>query len=347
MRTTLLSAALVLALTQAASAATWITSVTGTDSPSCGTKTAPCRSISRAIANASAGDTVLVGPGFYGDLNNNGDFSDPGDEAAEGGGGCSCMIKLDKPLTLKSRDGANVTVIDGHGATNHALRLMDGASGSIVGGTQNGFTLRNAMYGLRTDDTLSGVQVIGNVGTQNIASGFLIEGADVLVKSNRGIANGQEGFDLFLLGGLNTKITGNVAQRNGLMGFYVIESEIVLEKNLAVGNSGDGFGVAAAQADFQSVVSVGNGGAGLLVDSDGSARINGSTLMGNGRTASANCGVVNKSTGALNANGNYWGAATGPGADPADTGCMAGAGVAPDTSGFKTKEIKLKLSAVR
>jgi len=51
------------------------------DSLTCGTKTEPCRSISQAIDNANTGDHILVGPGRYGDLNGDGDFNDPGEEA--------------------------------------------------------------------------------------------------------------------------------------------------------------------------------------------------------------------------------------------------------------------------
>jgi hypothetical protein len=40
----------------------------GADSSSCGSQTAPCRSISQGIENASDGDTIYVGPGRYGNV---------------------------------------------------------------------------------------------------------------------------------------------------------------------------------------------------------------------------------------------------------------------------------------
>src|SRR5262245_17312598 len=100
------------ALARPALAATLAVASTGVDSATCGGAANPCRSISRAIANAAAGDTIVVGPGRYGDLNLDGNFSDPGDEAAQIGTGCSCMINVDKPLTIVSRDGASPTVLD-------------------------------------------------------------------------------------------------------------------------------------------------------------------------------------------------------------------------------------------
>jgi hypothetical protein len=85
----------------------------GLDSFTCGDKDHPCRSISQAITNASVGDRIIVGPGSYGDLNGNGIFGEPGEEIAQIGFGCRCMIRLNKRVTLTSRDGALATVLDG------------------------------------------------------------------------------------------------------------------------------------------------------------------------------------------------------------------------------------------
>src|SRR5438034_982011 len=82
----------------------------GIDSDTCGAVSAPCRSVSRAIVNAAAGDTIVVGPGRYGDLNGDGNFGGPGEEA--GPAGCGCMIEVNKRLTLQSSDGAGVTILD-------------------------------------------------------------------------------------------------------------------------------------------------------------------------------------------------------------------------------------------
>src|SRR5262249_23241391 len=159
----------------------------GVDSPTCGTKAAPCRSLSQAIANASPGDTILAGPGFYGDLNGNHSYADPGDEVAEIGTGCDCIVNVNKAVTLKSRDGANVTVIRGPeaGAVLHVS-----ASGATIGGTQNGFTLRDAMHhGFRVEAEANGVRVLGNVADSNGSNGFEIEGEDAVVTGNRAVLN--------------------------------------------------------------------------------------------------------------------------------------------------------------
>ncbi len=115
----------------------------GVDSAVCGSATSPCRSISQAITNASEGDRVVVGPGRYGDLNRNGTV-EPGEEAAEVGFGCECLIKLNKRITLESRGGAGVTVMDqGSANVSHGVRIQ--VSGAEFGGEGRGFTLNRRL----------------------------------------------------------------------------------------------------------------------------------------------------------------------------------------------------------
>jgi hypothetical protein len=86
----------------------------GTDSPGFGAKADLCRTLTQAISNAGAGDTVLVGPGRYGDVNGSGSFDDPEDEAPDAAG-CECIVSVSKPLKVLLRDGAAASVIDGNG----------------------------------------------------------------------------------------------------------------------------------------------------------------------------------------------------------------------------------------
>src|SRR5260221_1335670 len=72
----------------------------GVDSGSCGTAAAPCRTIGQAVALAVAGDTILVGPGLYGDT------------LGEPAGG----IVLSNAVTVKSTHGAAATLIKYTGA---------------------------------------------------------------------------------------------------------------------------------------------------------------------------------------------------------------------------------------
>ena len=92
--------------------ATFHVASNGFDSIICGGMSTPCRSISQAITIAIDRDRIVVGPGSYG----------PGVEGVEGPPGCVCMIKVDKSLTLVSRDGAEVTVLDVAGSLINAGR---------------------------------------------------------------------------------------------------------------------------------------------------------------------------------------------------------------------------------
>src|SRR5262245_19086981 len=185
MKHSLFALILVLSPTHFATAKTLITAMNGTDSDLCGPTANPCRSISQAIENAAVGDTVHVGPGFYGDLNNDLAFNDPGDEHAEGGAGCNCVVKLDKRLTLKSRDGAAVTTIDGAGVVPNGLSVRAGAEGSTIGGSQNGFTFtRTTNAGLQVNG-VDLVRVIGNVAERNTGVGLSIDSSGGRVTNNR------------------------------------------------------------------------------------------------------------------------------------------------------------------
>src|SRR5262245_66539331 len=108
-----IAAALLVALLGWAESPAWAETVyvanNGIDSLSCGGSTTPCRSITTAIANAQAGDRVVVGPGYYGDLNKNGILE--GNYTGEEGCVvyCAYMIVVDKPIILESSGGADTT----------------------------------------------------------------------------------------------------------------------------------------------------------------------------------------------------------------------------------------------
>ena len=57
---------------------TWNVANYGLDTGGCGKRQAPCRSITQALSLARDGDTILVGPGRYGDVNRDGDLDDAG-----------------------------------------------------------------------------------------------------------------------------------------------------------------------------------------------------------------------------------------------------------------------------
>src|SRR5438477_644844 len=118
----------------------------GVDSGGCGSSSSPCRSITRAIVNARvsgiAGDTILVGPGVYGDLNRNGTLGDSAGEEVPSAG-CGCMLSINWPVILESTDGAAATVIDAStvGAGENVLIIANDVE---FGRPDHGFLVTNA-----------------------------------------------------------------------------------------------------------------------------------------------------------------------------------------------------------
>ncbi|HKC49588.1 MAG TPA: right-handed parallel beta-helix repeat-containing protein [Myxococcota bacterium] len=329
---------------QVALGATLFSASQGVDAPSCGPAKSPCRSISQAIANAAAGDTIIVGPGYYGDLDGDGVFGETGEETAEIGSGCDCVVKIDKRLGVRSRDGATATVIDAAGLVISAVSILgSGAASASLGGANAGFTLRGGQgAGVIVDAAASGVGLAGNVALRNAGDGFIVAGVAARVTGNRALENDGSGFQF---AGDGVMASGNAASANGGDGFFCFALGGSVQKSVASGNVGYGFEAIFADFEFHSVAALGNGIGGVFFDAS-SGSLTASSLIGNGRGGGVNCGVVNDTGGAIVATGNYWGAATGPGADPADDACD-GTSATTTTAPFVKTEIKIRPKPLR
>jgi parallel beta-helix repeat protein len=331
----------------------------GADSATCGSATDPCRSLRRAIQNAAAGDRILVGPGRYGDLNRDGAL-DPaaGEEAGEDGTGCACLIKVDKRVAIESLAGAAATIVDAGGAAERIVRIQ--AGGVSFGKAAKGFTLTGgADFGVVIDAGATGVKVTGNLVTDTNLEAFSVAGSEHTLTRNVAHANGGEGFVVdgsahVLTGNLaggggdngfrlvfasrQVTLTGNVAAGNGRAGFRVTGADHTLTGNVASGNRAEGFRVFDTGHVLTGNTAAGNDASGVRLEPAASAAFTRGNLSGNDLVA--NCGLRNESGGAIDARNTFWGAATGPGADPADDVCNVGSTttVAP----FATKPIPLK-----
>ncbi len=334
----------------AASAVTLNVANNGEDSDGCGAEGSPCRSISRAIANAAHGDTIIVGPGRYGDLDGDGAFGGTGEETAPAE--CGCMIDVNKQVTLQSRDGAGVTVLDAGGANVDVVRITVAA---VFGGREKGFSLTRGDSGLVfSTPHFAPLTVQGNLAIRNARSGFDVHGYTIGVQlmNNFAVANGSYGFSLRVA---QCELTGNLAAANGINGFQiennrdrrVLASE--LKNNVAVANQGYGFAIVggpSAPTTLRRNAALGNRrfGIGLAAEP---VRITENNVYGNNSQEFAghtNCGlhISDNVGGPVDATNNFWGSADGPGLDPADAICNDGeAGI--DSAPFAVREFRIDL----
>ena len=303
-------------------AATLYVANNGIDSDTCEAGSAPCRSVSRAIVNAAAGDTIVVGPGRYGDLNGDGSFGGPGEEAAPAG--CGCMIEVNKRLTLQSSDGPGVTILDAGGAEITGI-LVQADGVTFGGGSRHGFTIVNARHeGLHVEG--NGVTVASNVAFGNGLSGFVaiaVIGTGNIITDNTdnaAINNANVGIQV---NGDGT-VTGNVASAN-LEGFRInTAGQVQFTQNVASGNRTLGLSSSVGTGgvlEIRRSSFLGNRGIGIVFNFGGTGSvpvidITDSNIFGNG-----SCGLQNNTGAVVTASGNFWGAATGPGSDPADAVC--------------------------
>ncbi|MBI2834973.1 MAG: right-handed parallel beta-helix repeat-containing protein [Acidobacteria bacterium] len=317
-------------------ASKWYAANDGVDGPSCGTKAAPCRSITAAKANAVASDTIQVGPGTYGDLDGSGTVGDSPGEEKETPAVYGCMIDIKIPLTIVSQYGAGATVLDAGGTILSPVCIMtSGASGAVLGKPGQGFTLRNGTFGLFVvggPTGVSGVSVEGNIAENSDSVGFNIQEAPgAVVKSNKATNNGTDGFFIYSYSGTGIALTGNLAQNNGREGFLIDSIGAAVTDNVAVNNKHFGFAVGTGlPAGFSKNTALGNGYGGLrFAVSSGPATvtIDKSNIFGNGGAplpwAGANCGLTLYNGDAAHtftvlASGSFWGSSSGPGPDPAD-----------------------------
>jgi hypothetical protein len=145
----------------------------GADGSSCGSQTAPCRSISQGIENASDGDTIYVGPGRYGNVNGDSTFSGPGDERPEAGvapwDSSGCIVCINKGVHIYSTAGAELTVIDSGGSQSQyqstVLILSDGVD---FGAERQGFTI--------TGGNAHGVTIEPNFSARGVARNISVKG---------------------------------------------------------------------------------------------------------------------------------------------------------------------------
>jgi nitrous oxidase accessory protein NosD len=327
---------LVLALAFEAGAATLFVRNDGMDAPVCGKSTQPCRSIGAALRSAIDGDRVVVGPGRYGDLNGNG-TADPGDETYDNA--CSCLINVDKRVTLESEEGAAATIIDAGGSTS--MIIVASADGAVIGKPGRGFTVSRGGIGIVTNYVRDAL-IAGNHARNNAFGGFVISGRGVRVTRNVATANGNYGFAIYGTGD-GVAVHDNVASGNPI-GFDVQGDHSSIMGNLATANSEAGFGINFGPHIVMGNSAIANDGVGIWVQVLYDTSLAKNNFYGNDPVN--NCGLRNTTRGPVDARDNFWGAPGEPGDDPADRACDEGTS-STNTAPAATRAFGMNVANVR
>jgi hypothetical protein len=309
----------------------------GADSSTCGPTDSPCRSISKAIANAAPGDTIIVGPGRYGDLNGNGTPGEAGEETPTSG--CGCMLAVNKAVVLISSGGAAATMIDARTVDVNTNVLLI-TNGGEFGRPGHGFTVTNTARPIRSGFDSVGIGIDSNGvsvrGNQVVSSGtsakdffdvpqFVPLGTGIDIVDSPGVilieGNQVVGWIIGILSrGTNKTINQNALQLNqsgiSAVGTTIITGNVVAGNftgNAAVECCGSGIGVSGGGAIVGNAV-IGNE-VGISVSCPGgvfpcpgvafSGPVERNNIFGNFA-----CGLAPAVS--LLADNNFWGTATGP-----------------------------------
>lgn len=339
----------------------------GLDGPGCGTTAAPCRSISAGIAAAADDDTVLVGPGRYGELNGDDALGGAGEETGNYNG----VVYINKRIKVLSAEGAGATIIRGVSSVPDVV-YMD-VDGSQFGARNQGFTVYGSnSFGVSNNNMSSG-KISGNT-AHGMAVGFYIGsiGGEVEVSHNTAVNNtaiGIAGTSANDTAGStfihhNTVIgtgssTGIVVSEKGahrvvanhVSGNYIgvqvgvgpsrVAQNIVTDNGQGIAYAGQCFFCNPAPAGTPVIVRnslIGNRDTALWVShlAEYPLTFRSNNLFGNGN----GCAIVTSTTQPIDARQNYWGSAAGPGfIDPADGVCSSNDVVR--TTPFATSEILL------
>jgi hypothetical protein len=290
---------LALVAAPAADGATYRVANHGADAPGCGSKAAPCRSISQAIALAGAGDKIVVGPGVYGDLDGDGTFEpSDGEEAAPGG--CSCMVHVNKPLAIESEAGASATFLTGgladvdmvrieaddvtFGRRGNGFRLAEGGSAaSVRNGVKIADVARARIEGNVAENvgfngfavTGSAHRLVGNASIENNV-GFFSSTAGAIFSDNTAHSSSIAGFQI---AGTGAQVQGNRSEL-GQIGFDFGGGGHRIEGNRALASPLYGFAFHGADHTVRGNVATGGGDAGFFLV-DGTGVLSGNVAAGN------------------------------------------------------------------
>lgn len=317
----------------------------GIDGAGCGNETAPCRSIGAGISAAMEGDTVLVRPGRYGELDGDDALGGPGEETGFGYG----VVDITKPVNVLSTHGAGSTTIRGISSLNSVVFIA--ADGAQFGERHAGFTLYGSgSEGVGSAGDVASGKIAGNI-ARDMVVGFQISSMGA-VEISHNTAIGNYGFGIIgnssgdsagtvfihhnlvqgtgngvgiVLGGRGAhRASANESSRNDI-GLQLAASparvtqNVISNNRIAIAYTGYSDGPPAGLPIAARNALVGNSGGALWVSPFAEFDI---AFRQNNIYGNDYCTVQNLSALDINARQNFWGSIAGPGfgADACDAG---------------------------
>ena len=241
--------------------------------------------IQSAIDAASAGFKITVRPGTYKE---------------------SLYVNVEN-LTIRSMDGAGVTIINAGGAENGVKIVENGV-------TFKGFTVENDNYGIWLDQADNNT-IENNICRDTPGDGIHLESSDKNTISNNTCENNSRG--IYLNGSSNNTLNNNTCENNS-RGIYLYDSSNTTIENNLIDNNGHGIYIDGAASfaviRFNDITNNTTVDSGIHIASGVDATrivVNYNNIVGN--TAEGSYGVFNGGDNKLNARFNWWGKASGPG----------------------------------
>jgi hypothetical protein len=323
----------------------------GVDNPTCGSKALPCRTINAAMARARAGNAIAVAPGSYGPDEHSSNETeclvciDKSLYIYSTHGAAVTSISTGGPH-LVSIQADHVAF----GSADHGFTLVGSGGGALEVSHSSevyitGNTVRNAGVGIFVSADRGPVFVHRNIVVDNSNGGILVttpQGGNGSVWVSNNIVTGTGNAGLLIDGFathhvIDNLVSGNVAgmelRNNSLVKGNVFSNNLL---GIFVSDTGEAYnaGVLGGGVQIYQNVVTDNTGVGIEFKAGTTAapnhQIHYNDIYGNGTgqvfyiyhdsNAPLNCGVLNESTGFVDARDNFWGLPSGPGPDPADLG---------------------------
>lgn len=240
----------------------------------------PCKTITYAVNQAQAGNTISVSTGTY-----------------NRSLGEVFPIRINKNLNLvgagatttiidATRSGRNVIIVNGVTANINGFTIKGGLSGlryenGSSGAITNNTIILNNRDGIRNEN-LSSLTITNNTISENGSSGIFNNNSSPTIANNS--INGNDERGIYNTNSSNSSITSNTISENGFCGILNENSSPIIANNVIIGNSGRGIRNNSSNPMITNNTLTLNGKDGILNENSSNPTITNNIITSNGTT---------------------------------------------------------------